>query len=63
MELPDKEAIASVIADAAIAHFNAAIAPTLGQPTQYGHDDAPTGEEAARKAFKEAGIVTDPTPS
>jgi preprotein translocase subunit SecA len=57
LELPDKEAIANVIADAAIAHFNAAIAPTLGQPLAYGHEDAPTPEDAARKAFREAGIV------
>jgi preprotein translocase subunit SecA len=61
LELPDKDAIANVIADAAIAHFNATIAPTLGQPAQYGHDDAPTGEEDARKAFKEAAIATDPS--
>ncbi|HEY5220793.1 MAG TPA: preprotein translocase subunit SecA [Candidatus Paceibacterota bacterium] len=60
LELSDATAIANVIADAAVAHFTAAIAPTLGQPTQYGHDDVPTGEEEARKAFKEAGIVTDP---
>jgi len=59
LELPDKEAIANVIADAAIAHFNAAIAPTLGQPVAYGHDDAPTPTEAARKAFREAGIVNE----
>ncbi len=58
LELPDKEAIANVIEGAAIAHFNAAIAPTLGQPAAYGHDDEPTPEEAARKAFKEAGIVS-----
>jgi preprotein translocase subunit SecA len=57
LELPDKEAIANVIEGAAIAHFNAAIAPTLGQPAAYGHDDEPTSTEAARKAFKEAGIV------
>jgi preprotein translocase subunit SecA len=57
LELADKETIANVIADAAISHFNAAIAPTLGQPAAYGHDDAPTPTEAARKAFKEAGIV------
>jgi preprotein translocase subunit SecA len=59
LELADKEAIANVIEGAAIAHFNTAIAPTLGQPAAYGHDDAPTPEEAARKAFKEAGIVAD----
>jgi preprotein translocase subunit SecA len=59
LELPDAAAITNVIADAAIAHFNAAIAPTLGQPVTYGHDDAPTPEEATRKAFKEAGIATD----
>jgi preprotein translocase subunit SecA len=57
LELPDKEAIANVIAGAAIAHFNATIAPTLGQAAVYGHDDAPTPMEAARKAFREAGIV------
>jgi preprotein translocase subunit SecA len=61
LELPDKEAIANVIADAAIAHFNAAIAPTLGQPVAYGHNDASKPEEAARKAFKEAGIVSADT--
>jgi preprotein translocase subunit SecA len=59
LELPDAAAITNVIADAAIAHFNAAIAPTLGQPVTYGHDDAPTPEEATRKAFREAGIVAD----
>jgi preprotein translocase subunit SecA len=57
LELADKEAIAGVIADAAIAHFNNAIAPTLGQLAAYGNDDAPTPEEAARKAFAEAGIM------
>ena len=57
LELPNAAAIANVIADAAIAHFNAAIAPTLGQPAAYGHDNAPTPEEAARKAFREAGIA------
>ena len=35
----------------------AAIAPTLGQPAAYGHDDAPTPTEVARKVFREAGIV------
>jgi preprotein translocase subunit SecA len=58
LELSDKETIANVIEDAATAHFNAAFGPTLGQPVAYGHDDAPTPEEAARKAFREAGIVT-----
>jgi preprotein translocase subunit SecA len=59
LELPDKEAIANVIADAAIAHFDTAIAPTLGEPVAYGHDDELTPTESARKAFKEAGIVMD----
>jgi preprotein translocase subunit SecA len=60
LQLADKDAIANVIADAAIAYFNATFASGLGQLTQYGHDDEPTGEDAARKAFKEGGIVTDP---
>ena len=60
LELADKETIANIIAEAAIAHFNAVFAPTLGQPTAYGHDDEPTGEETVRKAFKEAAIVSDP---
>lgn len=63
LELPDAAAIADVIADAAIAHFNAALAPTLGQPAAYGHDDEPTPEDAARKAFKDAGIVGDAMPA
>jgi preprotein translocase subunit SecA len=60
LELADKEVIANIIAEAAIAHFNAAFAPGFGQVTQYGHDGEPTAEDGARKTFKEAGIVDDP---
>jgi len=52
LELADKEAIADVIADAAISHFNAAFAPGIAQFG--GERDAALAE--ARKAFKEGGI-------
>jgi len=55
LELPDKEAIASVIADAALAHFNAAFAPGFAQ---FGKDREAAIEET-RKAFKEGAIVAD----
>ena len=53
LELIDKEAIASVVADAALAHFDTAFAPgfkTFGR-------EAEEALESARKAFKEGGIV------
>jgi preprotein translocase subunit SecA len=53
LELMDKEAIASVIADAALAHFNAAFAPGF---KAFGRE-AEGALESARKAFIEGGIV------
>jgi preprotein translocase subunit SecA len=51
----DKETIANIIADAAIAHFNAVIAPGL---TGGGYaTDAAAALEDARKIFKEVGIA------
>ncbi len=56
LEMTDKVALADVIADAAAAHFNAAIAPGFGQDSQ---NDREAAEQEARKAFKDAGIVAD----
>ncbi len=55
LELADKELIAGVIADAAIAHFTAAIAPGFAQ---FGAEREAAVAEAS-KAFKEAGIAMD----
>ncbi len=55
LELPDKESLTSVIADAALAHFNAAFAPGFAA---FGREREAAIEEA-RKAFKEGVIVAD----
>jgi preprotein translocase subunit SecA len=55
LELADKETIANIVAEAALAHFNAVIAPSL---TGGGYaTDAEAALEDARKACKEATIV------
>ena len=55
LELPDKEAIAQVIADAAVAHFNVAFAPGFAEHPSAAEE----AKEEARKAFKEAGIAAE----
>ncbi|HUC31335.1 MAG TPA: SEC-C metal-binding domain-containing protein, partial [Candidatus Paceibacterota bacterium] len=52
LELTEHDAIANVIADAAIAHFNIAFAPGFRETFE-----ATEAREAVRKAFREAGIV------
>jgi len=57
LELKEKEALANIIADAAIAHFDVAFLPGFSQFGQ----EAVAAKEDARKAFKEGDITTDPT--
>ena len=59
LELKEKEAITDIVAAAALSHFSAAIAPGLAG-SGYA-SDAEAAMEDVRKAFKEAGIVADPT--
>jgi preprotein translocase subunit SecA len=53
LEVPDKEALTGIIADAAILHFNTAFAPGF---SQFGQEREAALEDA-RKAVKEAGIA------
>ena len=55
LELSSKEAIANIIADAALTHFNISFAPGFADHPSA----ADAAKEEARKAFREAGIATD----
>jgi preprotein translocase subunit SecA len=54
LAIVDKEALANIISEAAVAHFDATFAPGFNQPA---HDDVEEAKAAARKAFTEMGIA------